>query len=266
MHANSQRQLSALLVALGLGLTRTAGAVSGHPPDQALSAVETLAHAALARDGNAAERAHVHQLFAALEKEHPRDSRVKNAYAEFLWDCGENDAAVRRWRDAAALDPRNAIVLNHLGAAHLRAGDARAAFRCFTDASSAEPTNPLYHFNLANVAFLFRHDLGIAEEKAFALALEHFADASQRAPTDVEYARAYAEAFYTVPDADWCTALAAWQHYYELTPKKDFALLNLARVHMKLGQKAEARDCLSRVTGQEFARIKTRLNERIDRE
>jgi len=37
-------------------------------------------------------------------------------------------------------------------------------------------------------------------------------------------------------------------------------------VHMKLGQKTEARDCLARVTAQEFTRIKTRLAERIDRE
>jgi tetratricopeptide (TPR) repeat protein len=208
----------------------------------------------------------VRQLFAALEAEHPQSVPVKNAFAEFLWSSGEHDAALRRWRESAGLEPRNAVVLNHLGGAQLDTGNPRAALRCFGDAVAIEPTNAAYHFNLANVAFMFRHDLALPEEKAFALAMEHFADAARCAPAEPEYARAYAEAFYTLPKADWCSALAAWQHYYELTPKKDFALLNIARVHMKLGQKAEARACLARVTAQEFARIKTRLAERIDRE
>ena len=65
---------------------------------------------------------------------------------------------------------------------------------------------------------------------------------------------------------DWRTALRAWQHFYDITPQKDFALLNLARVHMKLGNKEEARTSLSRIQSPEFDRLKTRLGERIETE
>jgi Tfp pilus assembly protein PilF len=266
MHANTQRQLPALTGALLLACAQTLSGAPEKSLDQQLAAASALAEVALATPENADERAHVTQLFAALEKEHPHNARVKNAFAEFLWSIGDQDAAMSHWRDAAGLEPRNAVVLNQLGGAQLRGGNTRAALRCFADAVAVEPSNALYHFNLANVAFMFRHDLGFPEEKAFALAMEHFAAATQCAPAEPEYARAYAEAFYMAPNADWCSALAAWQHFYELSPKKDFALLNIARVHMKLGQKAEARECLARVTGQEFARLKNRLAERIDQE
>ena len=81
-----------------------------------------------------------------------------------------------------------------------------------------------------------------------------------------EYARAYAETFYTIPDPDWRVALQAWQHFYEITPGKDFALLNLARVHMKLGNKPEALATLSKVQAPELEKLKTRLRERIETE
>ena len=207
MHANSQRQLPALILAAWLGLCSPLTAGPAPASDPELQAAETRARDALTHTGNAPERTTVRHLFEALEKDHPRDIRLKNAFAEFLWENGEFEAAAGRWRDAANLEPRNAVVLNHLGGAHLRAGDTRAALRCFTDAAAAEPANALYHFNVANVAFLFRHDLGIPEPEAFALAMEHFADAADRAPMDADYARAYAEAFYTVPDADWFVRL-----------------------------------------------------------
>ncbi len=49
----------------------------------------------------------------------------------------------------------------------------------------------------------------------------------------------------------------------ELTSQKEFALLNLARVHMKLGHGAEARACLAQIQNPAFDRLKTRLLERI---
>jgi hypothetical protein len=52
----------------------------------------------------------------------------------------------------------------------------------------------------------------------------------------------YAETFYLLPKPDWRVALAAWEKYHVITPQKEFALVNLARVHMKLGEKAAARE------------------------
>jgi tetratricopeptide (TPR) repeat protein len=97
-------------------------------------------------------------------------------------------------------------------------------------------------------------------------ALRHFAEAARLEPLNVEYAKAYGDTFYYLQPPDWTTALAAWQHYLEITPHKDFAYSNLARVHMELGQKTEARACLVQIHAPDFDHLKARLNQRIDAE
>jgi len=67
--------------------------------------------------------------------------------------------------------------------------------------------NAAYHFNLANVEFMLRHDLSVAwrvdQPDLLRRALAEFREASRLSPRDMEYARAYAESFYGTPDADW---------------------------------------------------------------
>ena len=272
MRDTRHRQLCGLLTAL-LAIVSVAAnsgtAAQADPasnPQEELRAVKQLETAWHGSGAAIDERAKLDRLYAELEARHPRDAAIKNGRAEFLWSTDRHEAAVAKWREAERLEPTRARVLNHLGGARLASGDVREALRYFTRASAAEPANPLYHFNVANVAFLFRHDLGETEENLLATAARHFAEASRLAPGDAEYVRAYAELFYSMPQPDWRTALAAWQRYRDLSPNKAFALLNLARVHMKLGEKAEARACLALVEGREFERLKTRLSERIDRE
>src|SRR5207249_2288799 len=91
-----------------------------------------------------------------------------------------------------------------------------------------------------------------------------FAAASRLAPLNAEYARAYAETFYSVSKPDWNAALTAWQHFAEITPQKDFAQANLARIHIKLGQTDAARACLERIQGTDFQNLKAKLNERLE--
>jgi tetratricopeptide (TPR) repeat protein len=263
------RQLLPLAVILGGLLAWPARAAQPTPPSPAgeeLRAAKILELSVLARGAPADEQAKLRRMYADLERKYPLDASIKNGYAEFLWNIEERDQAMRRWRAAEQIDPRNAVVLNHLGGAHLAIGEVQRALDRFTRATEVEPNNPLYHFNLANVAFVFRHDLEKGDENAFHLALHHFAEASRLAPADPEYARAYAEVFYSIPNPDWNAALAAWDRFRELTTNKDFALLNLARVHMKLGQKDQARACLAEVKGSESAKLKTRLGQRIEAE
>lgn len=234
--------------------------------EQELRAAKVLEIGVLARGAPLDEKNTLRRLYAELERKYPNDLAIKNGRAEFLWNIDDREEAAREWRAAAQLDPANAVVLNHLGGAYLAAGEVREAFHCFTRATAADPANPLYHFNLANVVFLFRHELAQTEEKAFDLATLQFAEASKLAPADAEYARAYAEVFYSVPKPDWNVALQAWERFHQLTANKDFALLNLARIHMKLGQKDEARSCLAQIKGDQFTKLKTRLGQRIDTE
>ncbi len=210
------------------------------------------------------------RIYADLTAKYPHDAAVKNAQAEFLWSMGEQTRALDAWLAAEKIDPANAIVLDHLGGSFLAAGNAKKAAGFYARATKSAPENPAYHYNYANVAYLFRHELlDDAHPDANAMlrhALFHFAEAARLESLNPEYARAYAETFYTIPDPDWRVALQAWQHFYEITPGKDYALLNLARVHMKLGNKSLAHETLTRIKSPEFDRLKKRLQERIDTE
>jgi tetratricopeptide (TPR) repeat protein len=270
-HEACPRQLTPLAAAfLAIGLMLTP--VSAAPPEatvrEELQAAELMTAALFARDAGTEELRKMERIYADLAKKYPGDATVKNAQGEFLWSTGEHTRAVEVWLAAERIDPKSAVVLDHLGGAFLAAGDAKKAAAYYARATQSAPDNAAYHYNYANVAFLFRHELlNAAHPDAASVllhALSHFADASRLAPLNPEYARAYAETFYIVPNPDWRTALQAWQHFYNVTPGKDFALLNLARVHMKLGDKPEARKNLDQIQSAEFDRLKKRLLERIE--
>ena len=110
--------------------------------------------------------------------------------------------------------------------------------------------------------FLFRHEL-TDEARAIEKALTHFAEAARLAPLDVEYARAYAETFYGVPKADWRAAAEAWEHVREISPNPDFALVNLARVHLRMGQHGAAAGFVERIQSPEFERVKAKIKSQI---
>jgi Tfp pilus assembly protein PilF len=235
-----------------------------------LRAARMMETALFARQAGAAEWKKLDRAYAELSAKYPDDATIKNAHGEFLWTRGEHARAVQAWLAAEEIEPGNAVVLDHLGGSFLAAGDAKKAASYYVRAARSSPANAAYHFNYANVAFLFRHELldpGHPDADSLLRdALAHFAEAARLQPLDPDYARAYAETYYTVPDPDWRAALRAWQHFYEISPQKDFALLNLARVHMKLGNKPEARESLARIQGPEFRGLKTRLQERIEAE
>ena len=252
----------------------TLNAVPAAPPETTardeLRAAELMTAALFARDAGKEEMRKMEFIYAELTAKYPRDAAVKNACGEFLWSVGEPARAVEAWLAAEEIDPKSAVVLDHLGGSFLAAGNPKKAAGYYARATASAPDNATYHYNYANVAFLFRHELlDAARPDAAAMlhdALSHFAAATRLDPLNAEYARAYAETFYSVPNPDWRAALLAWQHFYEITPGKDFALLNLARVHMTLGNKPEARASLARIQSPEFDRLKTRLLERIETE
>ena len=131
------------------------------------------------------------------------------------------------WRQAQKLDPADAATANALGGAYLRAGHSAEAAEQFGRAVKLASENPAYHFNLANVEFMLRHDLKAAWNVDTPELLEHalseFRAASRLSPNDVEYARAYAETFYGMPNPDWSAAEAAWKHVLALSGQSDFA-------------------------------------------
>ena len=268
-HDAGHRQLLAIVVAFVLVWQSATAAVPLPPPESPqgeLRAAKLLEAALFAGKSGAEDWEKLERIYTNLEAKYPNAAAIKNGHAEFLWSRGEQRRAVDTWLAAEKLEPNNGVILDHLGGSFLGAGEVKKAADYFVRAIQSAPENATYHFNYANVAFLFRHDLHDAahpdSEAMIDEAMKQFAEAVRLQPLNAEYARAFAETFYIVPKPDWHAALQAWQHFYEISSQKDFALLNVARVQLKLGQKAEARASLERIQGAEYAGVKGRLNER----
>jgi tetratricopeptide (TPR) repeat protein len=216
----------------------------------------------------ARERARVEQIYYQLVRDHPQSVPAQNALGAFLWKNGKAEAAVEHWRTAQRLEPENGEAANSLGGAYLRIGHVRDAAEQFLLAVRSESNNPDYHFDLANVEFILRRDLTAAwkidSAELLRRALFQFREASRLAPTDLEYARAYAETFYGMPNPDWKEAQVAWQHYLELSTNRNFAYLQLARVSLKRQKKAEALSFLDKISDSSFSQIKEKLRKQAE--
>jgi tetratricopeptide (TPR) repeat protein len=216
----------------------------------------------------AKERLRVGQIYYQLVRDNPQSAPAQNALAAFLWKNGEAEAAVEHWRTAQRLEPENAEAANSLGGVYLRIGRVREAAEQFLLAVRSESNNPDYHFDLGNVEFIFRNDLTAAwkidSAELLRRALFQFREASRLAPTDAEYARAYAETFYGIPNPDWKEAQVAWQHYLELSTNRNFAYLQLARVTLKQSKKAEALSFLDKISDVSFSEVKEKLRKQAE--
>ena len=257
-HDARHRQLAVLALVLA-GARAFAQAPAGPAAQEELRAAKLVEIAVLARPASAEDTRKLNEIYAGLTAKYPRDATVRNAHAEFLASLGEQERA---------LAPKNAVVLNHLAEHWAAAGEVQKSAAFYARAVESAPENAAYRFAFANVTFLFRHELLSAAQPDEAAVLDHaladFAAASRLAPLNADYARAYAETFYSVVKPDWKAALAAWQHFAEISPQKDFAQANLVRVHLKLGQTEAARACLNRIQGADFENLKAKLNGQIE--
>ena len=216
----------------------------------------------------AKDRLRVEQIYYQLVRDNPQSAPAQNALAAFLWENGQAEAAVEHWRTAQRLEPENAEAASSLGGAYLRVGRVIEAAEQFLLAVRSDGDNPAYHFDLGNVEFILRKDLTAAwkidSAELLKRALFQFREASRLAPTDVEYARAYAETFYGIPNPDWKEAQVAWQHYLELSTNRNFAYLQLARVTLKQSKKAEALSFLDKISDPRFSEVKEKLRKQAE--
>ncbi len=270
MHTSRLRQL--LLAVLSVVLT--SGTAEAAPAKenarQELQAAELLEAAILARQPTDEDLRKMEKLFDGLVAKYPDDAGILNSRGEFLWIVEEPAKAERDWKAAERLDPRNAAVLNHLGGCALEHGEVKHSADYFQRAVDAAPAVAVYHFNLANLLYMFRRDLPTTDapqpEEISRRAMHHYAEASRLEPLNEQYLRGYAETFFLLPAPDWHAALQTWERLAQMTANKDIALSNLARIHLKLGEKEKALDCLSKITNPDFNHLKAKLKTEIERE
>ncbi len=209
-------------------------------------------------------------LYRQLAAKYPDRAAVRKAAGDHFWRSGDTVTAVAEWQAAQALDPTDAETDSALGSARLRDGRAREAREEFQRAVDARPGVARYHYELANVLFLFRRELvtppALPDEAAVLReSLAQFRRASELAADDVEFARAYAETFYGLPNPDWAEGLAAWLHVRALNASApDFANGHLARVSLHLGKPEQAESYLALIRDPLFAPLKATLGRQAE--
>jgi tetratricopeptide (TPR) repeat protein len=135
-----------------------------------------------------------------------------DASADFLWKIDRRSEAMAQWEKAETLAPENAEIANRLGGCHLALGNAKRATEYFERAATLDTKSALYHFNAGNTCFVFRREMMDENSDADAVmrrALDHFRQAAQLEPFNVEYARSFAETFYSFQKPDWESAVKA---------------------------------------------------------
>ncbi len=204
------------------------------------------------------------RAYARLVEKYPRHAGIRSAFAAYLFSIDQPRESEAQWEAAGQLDPNNPEIANRLAGCRLRAGRIKEADALFQKAVDLAPENAAYHYDLAVTEFLFRQQLEPSEQVLMARALEHYRRAAEIEPANLEYARGYAETFYSLPKPDWEEAARAWNHVMQISVTKDYAFVHLARVSLRRGDKDQARNYLSQVQDSAFSRVKSSLMRQIE--
>ncbi len=221
-------------------------AQTGSAPDPARDALRAarILETALGPEPSAAALESMDSTWVRLVAEYPGSIPVRQSCGLYRMSRRDPDGAFLQWTEAEALDPSNPETASLLGGYYLGVrADIPTAAGYHEKAVFFDPDSARYHFELANVLHLFRREAGKpgeTQEQTLRRALDHFRSAAALAPHNADYARAYAETFYLIPDADWLEAFRAWERATSLMPDKDFGRLHLARVSLRLGQPDQA--------------------------
>jgi len=102
-------------------------------------------------------------------KRNPKHGNAHLAYASFLEDIHEEDAALEHMLKAKEVDPKNPAAWNNLANYYGHFGDVTNAFSHYEKAIELDPKEPVYYHNFGTTVFLFRHDVmeyyGIKDEQ-----------------------------------------------------------------------------------------------------
>ncbi len=217
-------------------------------------------------------------------KRHPDHVRARLAYGDHLSTHGEDSEVLEQLGIALKLDPRNPVVWNNYAGHFAHVGPITNAFHAYEQALALRPFEPLYHYNFGTVVFLYRADAmdyyHCNETAVFERALDHYRECRRLAPNNFRYAFEYAQTFYGVKPEPADTpegkkqaeerlavrALKAWDEALVVANNetdRDGIFLHFARWQIKSGRWEEARANLARVTLQEHAELKRRLERNL---
>jgi tetratricopeptide (TPR) repeat protein len=201
---------------------------------------------------------------------HPQHARAMVAYGDLVYDQDRVEEGIRWWGKAIAADPREAYAYNSIANHYGHFGRADEALRYYEKAIALAPTEPIFRFNWATTCQLFRNEshtvYGWSKDEIFRHSLEQFRSARDLAPQDYEMASTYAETIYQMPKPDWHEAYEAWRFCLRQPlddRQRQFVCGNLARVCVRLGRDDEAREWVSKLSGDEQNNMRRIIERKI---
>jgi tetratricopeptide (TPR) repeat protein len=202
---------------------------------------------------------------------HPEDARAHLAFGNFLNDRQDERGAQVEWEKALELSPTNAAVYNNLAGRYSESGPVNKAFEFFEKAIELGPREAAFYHNFGDSVFVLRKQAAayysITEQQVYERALLLYSNALRLDPQNYDFARDFAQTYYSLKPLPVNDALQAWTNALgiarEETDRED-ACVHLARIKMLSGRFAEARAHLGAVTNAACLKAKTNLLHSLD--
>jgi len=203
---------------------------------------------------------------------HPGHARAHLAYAGFLQDIQDEDAALPHMEKSRELDPRNPAAWNNLANYYGHYGDVKKAFEYYAKAIELNPAEPVYFHNFGTTVYLFRKDAkefyNINEQQVFDKALDLYAKAMKLSPDDFPLAHDVAQTYYGIKPLRAEEALKSWTNALAIAHddiERQGVYLHFARLNWMTGRTKEARTYLNSVTNAMYAELKKRIERNLER-
>ncbi len=207
-----------------------------------------------------------------LEK-HPRHVDATIAYGSFLNEINDEDEAEKQWDKARLMDPSQPASWNNLANHYGHRGPVALAFPYYEKAIELSPAEPVYYQNLATTVYLFRRDAekyyNFNEQQVFDRALELYRKALELSGGSFEVANDLAQTYYGIQPFRYEEALSTWNEVLKLAKteiEQQNVFIHLARIENKGGRPEVARDYLRQVTLPQYAALRDRLYQLMDRQ
>ena len=203
-------------------------------------------------------------------RRYPDSARGHLAYASFLNNIGDEEAAKVQNEKARELDPKDPAAWNNLGNYYGENGPITNAFVYYAKAIELDSNEPVYYQNLAVMVYLYRTDAKafyhIDEQQVFDKSLALYRKALQHDPDNFPLVTDYAESYYGIRPLRTNDALVAWTNALQVAHndvEREGVYVHLTRIKMLAGRYAEARAQLDAVTNATYADLKQTLERAI---
>lgn len=214
----------------------------------------------------------VRQVYEDFLARHPNHARAHLAYAGFLQDQHDEEAALTHMEKSRELDPKNPAAWNNLANYYGHAGEVKKAFEYYAKAIELNPDEPVYYHNFGTTVYLFRKDAKefyeINEQQVFDKALDLYAKAQKLSPGDFPLATDIAQTYYGIKPLRTEEALKSWTNALGIAHdqiEREGVYLHFARIKWMAGRTNEARGHLNSVTNAMYAELKRRMERNLER-